>query len=109
MWEKVGEKVDESFHFAMDWDLILRFRSAGAKFALIPEFLGAFRVHESQKTTAQMAQVGAREMSLIRLRELGVIPSAEQIRAAVLPYAIAHMVTDAQYALNMQLRAIMRS
>ena len=27
-WERVGSRIDESFRFAMDWDLILRFRAA---------------------------------------------------------------------------------
>src|SRR5439155_11875113 len=27
-WERVGARLDETFHFALDWDLILRFRQA---------------------------------------------------------------------------------
>lgn len=52
IWEKVGRYVDESYQFAMDWDLLLRFYKAGATFARIPMFLGAFRVHTKQKTKA---------------------------------------------------------
>ena len=26
MWEKAGGKMNESFQFALDWDLLLRFR-----------------------------------------------------------------------------------
>ena len=33
LWDKVGGYVDESFQFAMDWELILRFRNAGAVFS----------------------------------------------------------------------------
>jgi glycosyltransferase involved in cell wall biosynthesis/GT2 family glycosyltransferase len=50
VWERVGGRLDESFHFALDWDLILRFRKAGAKFVRLPRFLGAFRVQPEQKT-----------------------------------------------------------
>src|SRR5258707_8854007 len=48
--EKAGAHIDESFRFAMDWDLLVRFRDAGARFARLPRFLGAFRVHGQQKT-----------------------------------------------------------
>jgi glycosyltransferase involved in cell wall biosynthesis/GT2 family glycosyltransferase len=50
IWERVGARLDESFHFALDWDLILRFRQAGARFARLPRFLGAFRVQPEQKS-----------------------------------------------------------
>lgn len=54
IWERVGARLDESFQFAMDWDLILRFREAGARFARVPRFLGAFRTQPDQKTLARL-------------------------------------------------------
>ncbi len=54
LWEKAGAAMDESFQFALDWDLLLRFRDAGARFRRLPRFLGAFRLHESQKTETHM-------------------------------------------------------
>src|SRR5215471_8322275 len=36
IWTKVGAAIDESFRFAMDWDLLVRFRDAGASFAHLP-------------------------------------------------------------------------
>jgi glycosyltransferase involved in cell wall biosynthesis len=51
IWERVGGMVDESYHFAMDWELFLRFYRCGATFARMPVFLGAFRVHPAQKTS----------------------------------------------------------
>ena len=36
IWDKAGGQIDESFRFAMDWDLLVRLRDAGAKFAHIP-------------------------------------------------------------------------
>jgi glycosyltransferase involved in cell wall biosynthesis len=56
MWEKVGGRVDESFQFALDWDLLLRFRDAGARFVRLPRFLGAFRLHDRQKTATLIEQ-----------------------------------------------------
>ena len=62
IWEKVGGALDESFRFAVDWDLLLRFRDAGATFVRLPRFLGAFRVHGNQKTATELTGVGAEEI-----------------------------------------------
>ena len=86
IWEKIGGEIDESFSFAMDWDLLLRFRDSGATFAHIPRFLGAFRVHNKQKTIATINDVGQREMNRIRERALGYVPSQLKIKRAVTPF-----------------------
>ncbi|MDA0657552.1 MAG: glycosyltransferase [Planctomycetota bacterium] len=85
-WDAVGAKFDESFHFAMDWDLILRFRAAGLKFAHIPRFLGAFRITDGQKTNQMLKSVGLAEMSRLRRRELGRDPSERELRQHVRGY-----------------------
>jgi hypothetical protein len=54
--------MDESFRFALDWDLLLRFLAQGARFSRLPRFLGAFRIHEAQKTSAEMDETGTREI-----------------------------------------------
>jgi glycosyltransferase involved in cell wall biosynthesis len=66
IWQKAGGYVDESFRFAMDWELISRFVKAGAKFSLIPAFLGQFRMHDTQKSHAHIDKEGFEEMELIR-------------------------------------------
>jgi glycosyltransferase involved in cell wall biosynthesis len=70
LWERVGARFDDSLSFAMDWDLILRFQSAGAKIVHLPIFLGAFRVHLSQKTHAAIG-TGRSEMQIVRSRYVG--------------------------------------
>lgn len=84
VWDQVGP-IDENFHFAMDWDFILRAQSAGFRFARVPRFLACFRIHDSQKTAATYA-VGVREMGILRRRELGFEPTQMQIRRAIAPY-----------------------
>ena len=79
VWEKAGGRLDEGFHFALDWDLILRFRSAGARFHRIPKVLGCFRVHGNQKTSRELGDRGRREMDLLRARIHGKFPSDEEI------------------------------
>lgn len=103
IWDKVGAQVDESFRFAMDWDLLIRFRDAGAKFANIPVFLGAFRIHDQQKTSCQINEIGRQEMDRIRERALGRVPTNTQIRKATLPYLLRHVAVDMLYRIDLRL------
>ena len=66
-WDKVGG-IDPSFQFALDWDLLARFTQANCKIVRIPYFLGCFRVHPAQKTSAVIHTTGADEMVRIRTR-----------------------------------------
>lgn len=84
VWDKIGP-IDESFHYAMDWDFILRAQAAGFKFVRVPRFLACFRVHDAQKTASTYA-VGVKEMGLLRRRVLGFDPTQMQIRRAITPY-----------------------
>jgi GT2 family glycosyltransferase len=93
IWEKAGGRIDESFRFAMDWDLLLRFREAGARFARLSRFLGAFRVHAEQKTSADIGDIGFAEMDRLRERALGRVPTHMEIRKAVAPYLLRHTRT----------------
>lgn len=97
IWEKVGGHIDESFRFAMDWDLLLRFLDAGARFAHIPRFLGAFRIHDHQKTSAAINEIGYKEMDRIRERQLGRVPSRKEVRKAVMPFLFQHLAVDIIY------------
>jgi hypothetical protein len=94
LWARVGGSIDESFRFAMDWDLLLRFRDAGARFARVPQFLGGFRVHAAQKTTAGISEIGFAEMDRLRERALGRIPTHFEIRKAMARYMLRHTATD---------------
>lgn len=78
LWEKVGGKLDESFSFAMDWELLLRFRENKGVLHHIPCHYGLFRVHPQQKTVAQMDDIGFKEMQELRQRCLGYKPTARQ-------------------------------
>ena len=85
LWEKVGG-LDPSFRFALDWDLILRFRDAGATFHRIPRFLGAFRIHEEQKTSAQIESLGNEEMHKLRTRAKGRPVTDREVWQHTKPY-----------------------
>lgn len=69
-YQKCGG-LDPSFHYALDWDLLLRLQESGCRFLRLPFFLGAFRVHEGQKTSALLEGPGREEMARLRQRSLG--------------------------------------
>jgi GT2 family glycosyltransferase len=97
LWDRVGGSLDESYRFAFDWELLTRFVAAGATFARLPCFLGAFRVHSAQKTSTELATLGATEMTRLRTALHGHPPSEKAIYRRVRPYLIWHMLYDLPY------------
>ncbi len=98
-WVSVGGRVDSSFRFAIDWDLLLRFREAGAKIVRLPRYLGAFRVHDTQKTTS-LELLGLEECDRLRKRVHGRNLTGDEISRRLIPYLLRHMLIDARYRLT---------
>lgn len=90
VWDAIGS-YDEAFHYALDWDFILRAQAAGFRFARLPAFLACFRVHDDQKT-ATAYDVGRREMNILRERYLGIVPMQRDIYRAIMPYLARQFV-----------------
>jgi GT2 family glycosyltransferase len=82
IWDRAGG-IDPSFQFALDWDLLLRFEAAGARFARLPWFLAAFRVHSEQKTHRRWQDVAMPEIQKLRRRTLGRSPSRDDLHLAM--------------------------
>jgi Glycosyl transferase family 2 len=99
VWQAVGP-IDENFHYALDWDFLLRAQEKGFKFCRLPRFLACFRIHDQQKTAATYA-VGDREMRALRLRSLGFSPTPMQIRRAIAPYVMRQMAYHWSYRLGL--------
>ena len=97
IWEKIGGSLDVNFRYAMDWDLILRFIEAKAKFVRVPRFLGAFRVHRDQKTTAARSAWGEPEVARIRERCQGRSVTPEEALWKVRVYFLRHVFLDLLY------------
>lgn len=68
LWERCGCSLNEKLDFALDWELLLRFLEANARFFHVPQFLGAFRIHPKQKTNSEILTNGVREMKWLRRR-----------------------------------------
>jgi glycosyltransferase involved in cell wall biosynthesis len=99
VWQQL-KSIDESFHYALDWDFILRAQAAGFKFARLPRFLACFRVYDEQKTAATY-DVGVKEMTALRLRYLGFVPTPMEIRRAVAPYVARQLAFHWGYKLGL--------
>jgi hypothetical protein len=99
VWQKLAS-IDESFHYALDWDFILRAQAAGFKFERLRRFIACFRIHDEQKTAATY-DVGLREMQALRLRCLGFQPTQPEIYRAVAPYLIRQFVFHWSYKLGL--------
>jgi glycosyltransferase involved in cell wall biosynthesis len=100
LWDKVGGGIDEAFRFAIDWDLLIRFRDAGAQIRRLPRFLGAFRVHAHQKTSSSLVDLGAREMNVLRARAHGRSVTQDEVDRALGPYLRKHIIYDKLYGLG---------
>jgi hypothetical protein len=94
IWDAAGARIDEDFAYALDWDLLLRFRTAGARMAHLPRYLGAFRVHDEQKTSATVS-VGLAEMAQLREREHGRPVSIDEVIGRLQPFFRRHRVKHA--------------
>lgn len=88
IWNKVDQKVNQEFHFTMDWDLLLRFQQVGAVIHRVPTFLAAFRVHSQQKTSSIMETVGHQEYQKILQKYLKQKISEEKRQLQTIPYII---------------------
>lgn len=88
-WYLIGSRLDEDFHFAMDWDFLLRLSAKQINIQHLPVFLGLFRIHHQQKTSSQMSSIGQQEIRIIHRRELGFQPTRWQLILNTVPFLLA--------------------
>ena len=80
LFEKCGN-VDPDFHFAMDYDLFVRFMQNG-KMVRVNRFLGAFRKHGEAKTSQLLETVGTQEIAAVWKRYGLSKSKIDELRAA---------------------------
>jgi glycosyltransferase involved in cell wall biosynthesis len=98
-WDKLKAGLDASLHFTMDWDFILRLHEAGARFARVPFYLGAFRISEDQKTL-DLSGARTREIHML-LDRCAKDTDWRRLRTrALTSYILKHIVTDRYYQLR---------
>lgn len=96
LWQLSGGHIDESFNFALDWDLLLRFVAAGANFKRINSFLGGFRRHEQQKTIVEIDERGFLEMEKLRARSAADFLGLSNVPRRRMNYQIAKYLLRAK-------------
>jgi Glycosyl transferase family 2 len=101
-WEAAGGRIDPSLRFAVDWDLLLRLRATGAKMVRLPRFLGAFRVHDEQKTATWYDECLI-ECDALRQRVHGRAISHDEAIARATPYMRRHVPHHLWYRLKERL------
>jgi glycosyltransferase involved in cell wall biosynthesis len=94
IWKLTGAAMDEDFRYALDWDLLVRFLHHGATFVRLPRFLGAFRVHASQKTTADFDQTSMSECRKLAQRMHGRAVESMELRRRIRPYLLRSAVLN---------------
>jgi glycosyltransferase involved in cell wall biosynthesis len=99
VWDRIGP-MDIGFHYALDWDFMLRAQDAGFKFMRLRRFYACFRVHDAQKTT-KIYEQGRMEMQTLRLRNLGHIPSQREILRGMISYLLRQFVFHWSYRLGL--------
>ena len=101
-WNLTGERLDETFRFAMDWDFLLRLSAKQIDIHHLPLFLGLFRIHHQQKTSNQMSSIGQQEIRIIRHRELGYVPTKLQVIINMLPYLLTARLHEIGFMFDMK-------
>lgn len=97
IWEKAGGQIDVTMQFAMDWELIMRFRQVGANFVRLPRFTGAFRVHPDMKSIKDVNTVGVEEMDMLRKRYRDHDVDDKQLEKHIRSYLRYHLFLDRLY------------
>jgi glycosyltransferase involved in cell wall biosynthesis len=86
VWTQLGG-LDEGLQYAFDWDFLLRAAAAGFRLARLPRFLGCFRIHDAQKTSAWLAR-GLEEQAALRARWVDPGWTWSDIRRGILRYVL---------------------
>lgn len=97
IWDRIGGRLDDSLHFAMDWDLLLRFARNDAVMHHLPGLFGLFRLHGTQKSQAAYAITGAAEIRSLRRRYGAGSILAPKNMARHLRFLYDHVGADAAF------------
>jgi GT2 family glycosyltransferase len=98
VWQRIGP-LDAGFHYAMDWDFVLRATRAGFRFRRLPRFLACFRVHAAQKTACALELAG--EMDRLRQAHFGRPVSPAEISRGLRAYQLRQIACDWGYRLGL--------
>lgn len=102
LWERAGGHLDERYQFALDWELLLRFRAAGARMVRLPRLLGAFRWHDRQKNQTLLAE-SSDELTRLRDQANGRRISRRELERRTRGYLQQHIALHTAHRLRERL------
>lgn len=102
LWERAGGHLDERYRFTLDWEVLLRFRVAGARMVRLPRFLGAFRWHAEQKNQT-IGPVASEEMAKLREQVHGRRLGPREIAQRSRRYLRRHVALHSAHRLSERL------
>jgi glycosyltransferase involved in cell wall biosynthesis len=71
IFDRAGSRVNETYHFAMDYELWLRFIKHGARFQAVDHVYGYFRWYEGQKSVDEWESRGVPEIAKLQTEYFG--------------------------------------
>lgn len=86
IYERAGGFIDQSYNFAMDYELWMRLLENGAKFLAIRDFFGLYRLHQNAKSVAQWETVGLKEIPRVYERYCEKVLSPGEMYDAYMDY-----------------------
>jgi FkbM family methyltransferase len=105
IWEATGARLDVRYRYALDWELLLRFREAGARMVRLPLPLGACRINNGEKTKTELEAIGREEMGRLRNGRAAGLP-AEEAWEQLRPYLRRHVIHHTLHRLAMRVPAL---
>jgi FkbM family methyltransferase len=97
LWEAAGGRLDPGYQYALDWELLLRFKDAGARIVRLPYVMGAFRLHADQKTSTHLHVAATDTERLLAGR--GTPLTYEDRVAQLRPYLRRHLTSHTTHRL----------
>jgi|AGTN01.2.fsa_nt_gi Glycosyltransferases, probably involved in cell wall biogenesis len=86
IYSRAGGFIDQSYSFAMDYELWMRMLENGASFLAIKDFFGLYRLHENAKSVAQWETIGLKEIPRVYERYCEKVLSPGEMYDAYLNY-----------------------
>lgn len=86
IYERAGGFIDDTYNFAMDYELWMRMLKNGAQFLALKEFFGLYRLHAEAKSVAQWETLGLKEIPRVYSSYCDKILSPEEMYDAYLDY-----------------------
>jgi glycosyltransferase involved in cell wall biosynthesis len=82
IYAKAGNHIKKSLHFAMDYELWLRYLENGAKFLAVDEVFGLFRHYSEQKSQSAWIEHGLPEIAQLQKTYFGQSLSESDMKSA---------------------------